>query len=346
LGKDVLPDWKLQLMQKNIEKMTPNEEQQIKHFNREIADTKIQITVKMSNHSQSSDIQKFGEILSHLVPSLIIKNERTDDDSELPAIVIGNSLYYHAVPMGRELDPFLTALKMSVNAGEHKLTDLKQNLSELTSAASFDIFIALHCPFCPVTVRAMIPLSFMSNLIRISVIDAGLFPDLALARGVRSVPMVFLDQSFSWTGEVDINEIIRVVENRDPTLLSTESLKKMLHEGFAWKVAEMMATKGLVFPNFIELLVNSKWTVRLGAMAAVEEMIFRNPALGAQLEKFLWQKLPDLEDPVKGDMLYILGETGNRKTVSTIESILKESVSKDIQEAAQEAINTIIQRIS
>jgi hypothetical protein len=346
LGKVVLPDWKLQHMQKSIEKMTPNEEQQIKHFNREIADTKIQITVKMSNHSQSSDIHQFAEILSHLVPSLIIKNEPTDDESELPAIVIGNSLYYHAVPMGQELEPFLMALKMSVDAGERKLTDLKQNLSELTSAASFDIFIALHCPFCPITVKALIPLSFISNLIRISIIDAALFPEPALARGVRSVPMVFLDQSFSWAGQVDINEIIRVVENRDPTLLSPESLKKMLNEGFAWKVAEMMATKGLVFPNFMELLVNNKWTVRLGAMAAVEEMIIRNPEIAAQLEKILWQRFPNLEDPIKGDMLYVLGETGNIETISIIESILKETVSKDIQEAAQEAINTILQRLA
>jgi hypothetical protein len=346
LGKDVLPDWKLQLMQKSINKMTPNEEQQIKHFNREIVDTKIQITVKMSNHSQSSEIHKFGELLSHLVPSLIIKNERTDDESELPAIVIGNSLYYHAVPMGRELEPFLTALKMSVNIGEHRLTDLKQNLSEPTSAASFDIFIAHHCPFCPVTVRELIPLSFISNLIRISIIDVALFPDSALARGVRSVPMVFLDQSFSWTGAVDINEIIRVLENRDPTQLSTESLKKMLHEGLAGKVAEMMVNKGFIFPNFMELLVHTKWTVRLGAMTAVEELIFRDPKLALQLEESLWERFPDLEDPVKGDMLYILGETGNQKTISTIDSILKGNVSSDIQEAGHEAINTIIQRIS
>jgi hypothetical protein len=326
--------------------MTPNEEQLIKQFNREIVNKKIQITVKKSNHSQSSDIYKFGEILSHLVPSLIIKNERTDDESELPAIIIGNSLYYHAVPMGRELEPFLTALKMSVNAGERQLTELKQNLSELTSAASFDIFIALHCPFCPIAVKALIPLPFISNLIRISIIDTALFPDLALDRGVRSVPMVFLDQSFSWTGAVDINEIIRVVENRDPALLSAESLKKMLNEGLAWKVAEMMATKGLVFPNFMELLVNKKWTVRLGAMAAVEEMIFRNPELAAQLETIIWQRFKDLEDPVKGDMLYILGETGNKETISVIESILKETVSKDIQEAAQEAINTISKKFA
>jgi hypothetical protein len=64
------------------------------------------------------------------------------------------------------------------------------------------------------------------------------------------------------------------------------------------------------------------------------------------LEESLWERFPDLEDSVKDDMLYILGETGNQKTISNIGSILKGNVSSDIQEAGHEAINTIIQRIS
>lgn len=327
--------------------MTPQEKQQIENFKHEIADTGIQITLKVSHHSQSSRIQEFGETLSHLVPSLIIKKEQTDDETELPAIIIGNSLQYHAVPLGLELEPFLTAMKMSGIAKENQVvTDITERLSALTSAASFDLFIDLKCPFCPITVKALTPLAFAGKLIRISVIDATLFPDLASARGIRSVPTTFLDQSFSWTGAVDLDEIIRVIENRDPAQLSTESLKKMLQEGLAFKVAEMMVQKGFIFPNFMDLLIHNKWTVRLGAMAAVEEMIFQDQGLAVQLEKFLWEKFPVLEDPVKGDMLYILGETGNIETLSFIDTLLKENVSSVIQEAAQEAINTILQRLS
>jgi hypothetical protein len=293
--------------------MTPQEKQQIENFNREIAETRIQIVVKETNHSQSFDIQQFGKNLSDLVPSLIIKYERADDETELPAIIIGNSLYYHAVPLGQELEPFLMALEMSANSEQDLLVDMTKRLSGLTSAALFDIFILSQCPFCPITVKAMIPLAFTGNMIRISIFDAELFPDLASARKVKSVPAAFLDQSFSWIGPVDINEIIRIVENRDPTQLSTESLKKMLNEGLASKVAEMMVDKGFIFPNFMELLIHNKWTVRLGAMTAVEEMTFRDPKLASQLEKSLWERFPDLEDPVKGDMLYILGETGNQR---------------------------------
>jgi hypothetical protein len=326
--------------------MTPQEKQQIENFSREIADAEIQIIVRVNNHPHSTYIEEFGNNLSHLVPSLTIKHERTEDESELPALIIGSSLYYHAVPLGKELEPFLTALGMLADSEQRLLIDMTKRLSGLTSAALFDVFILSQCPFCPHTVKAMIPLSFSSKMIRVSIFDAELFPEMASARGIQSVPATFLEQSFSWTGAVDINEIIRIVQDRDPTQLSTESLKKMLNEGLAWKVAEMMVNKEIIFPNFMELLTHNKWTVRLGAMTAVEELVFRDPKLALQLEKILWERFPDLEDPVKGDMLYILGETGNHETISKVHSVLEDNVSSDIQEACHEAINTIMQRLA
>lgn len=325
--------------------MTPQEKKQIEDFNREIYGNSIRITARLNHYSQALEIQEFCETLSQSAPSVIIKNEKTDDETELPAIVVGESLYYHAVPLGPELAPFLTALKISANREENQaVADIRQRLAQWNSAAAFDIFIAPQCPFCPNTVKTLMPLAFAGKLIRVSIIDAALFPEAATSRGIRSVPAVFLDQSFSWTGTVDIDEIIRVVENRDPVQLSADSLKKMIHEGFAWKVAELMVAKGLIFPNFMELLADGKWTVRLGAMAAAEEMIFRDANLAAQLEKLLWEKFPCLEDPVKADMLYLLGETGTRDTISNIKTFLDGNVGSDILEAGQEAIDTLLEK--
>ena len=303
------------------------------------------MTARLSHHQQSYGLEDFCETMSHLAPSVIIKKEKTEDKTELPSIVVGGSLYYHAVPKGHEMEPFLAALKMAADGGNNPVVEgIRQILSQCNSSASFDIFIAPQCPFCPITVNALIPLAFAGTLIRISIIDATLFPDSASALGVRSVPTVFLDRSLSWTGNLDIDEIIRVLENRDPVQLSADSLKNMLHEGFAGKVAELMVSKGLIFPNFLELLTDNKWTVRLGAMAAAEEMIFRDGNLAAPLEKMLWEKFPCLEDPVKGDMLYLLGETGNRDTILNIETFLKGNVDSDLRNAAHEAISTILEK--
>ncbi len=327
--------------------MTPFENRLIENFNLEFGEKKIPIVLKADNSSQSEKLQEFSEMLSDLLPCVQIKNEKTDDEALLPAIVVGKSLHYHAIPLGQELEPFLTALKMSANESKSKLSaEMIQRLDGLEATASFDIFIAPGCPFCPLTVKTFIALPFASDLIRVSIIDAALFPEKASERGVRSVPAVFMDESFSWTGNVNLNEILRVLENRDPAQLSSESLKKMLSEGFAWKVAEMMVGKGMIFPNFIRLLTHHNWTVRLGAMAAVEEMVFRNRSLAVPLEKCLWESFSDFEDPVKGDMFYVLGEMGDRRTISRINSFLKGKVSSDIQEAAEDAINTILKRLA
>ena len=325
--------------------MTPGEKKRIKDFNVEIADNHIQIIIQTSDHPQSAVFAAFGEALAKLLPSVKIRFEDDNDNILLPGVVIGNSLHYHAVPLGQELEPFLGSLKMSADTSGGYAAQLTPKLNGLNSAALFDIFIAPQCPYCPQTVRTLIPLCFSNPLIRVSVIDVTLFQEVATTRGIQSVPTTFLDESFCWTGQVNLNEIINIVENRDPLQLSTESLKKMIHEGLAAKVAEMMVVKGIVFPNFIELLYHPKWTVRLGAMVTVEEIAARDIHLATQIEKPLWSCFLDVEDSVKGDILYTLGEAGNHKTLNRLESILRKSFSDDVKEAAEEAVENIRQRL-
>lgn len=325
--------------------MTPAEENRFKDFDTQIAEDNIRITLRTTDHPQSTEIKAFGKQLAHLLPSATIKTESADDNTSLPALIIGNSLYYHAIPLGPEMEPFLEALKMSVNNSENQVSQLSQKLADLNSPASLEIYIAPQCPYCPKTVRTLIPLSFATRLIQVSIIDTTLFPEIAADRGLRSVPTTFLDESFSWTGAVDLHEIINILENRDPSQLSTESLKKMIHEGLAGKVAEMMVQKGFIFPNFIELLFHHEWPVRLGAMVTMEEIEARDSHLATHIEKPLWDRFFDMEDPVKGDIIYVLGKTGNRETLTRLDSILKGPFGNDVKETAKEAIETIRKRL-
>ncbi|MFO8082751.1 MAG: thioredoxin family protein [Desulfobacterales bacterium] len=326
--------------------MTPAEEQRIRDFNNEIAGDNIKIIIERSDLPQSMEIEAFGKKLIHLLPSAAIKMETAEDNTSFPAVILGNALHYHAVPLGKELDPFLEALKMSADTSGTYVSQIAKRLANLNSVALFDIFITSQCPHCPLTVKTFVPLCFASHLIRVSIIDAALFPEAAATRNVRSVPTTLLDESFRWTGAIDLDEIINIIKKRDPAHLSTESLKKMLHEGLAGKVAEMMVQKGFIFSNFIELLCHPKWTVRLGAMVTIEELAAQDSKLAAQVEKPLWNRFFDLDDSVKGDMLHVLGETGNGETLIKLDSVLKESYNNDIQEAAGEAMEAIRRRLA
>ncbi len=324
--------------------MTPKEKEIARKFNDEVAGLGLKIVLTKTSGEQSVLMENFCDEFSEAAPSVTIKKEKADDDSELPAIAIKNRLIYRAVPEGRELEPFLEAVKIAGGGAEDKLAGFKERLSGLAMAASFQIFVSPQCPFCPLTVATLAPLALAAELVRVSVIDAFLFPDLAAARGVRSVPMTFLDESFSWTGAVNLDEIVDIVKNRDASQLGTESLKNMIHEGMAAKVAEMMDGEGKVFPSFVELLTNEKWTVRLGAMVTAEELAARNRRVAAGLAKLVWDRLRAASEPVQGDLLYVIGETGDEDVAASLVSIREGDFGDEVKEAAREALERIRER--
>ncbi len=325
--------------------MTPNEKEIVRKFNEEVAGLDLKLVLIKTAGGQSVPMESFCDEFSESAPSVTIKREKADDDSELPAMVVKDRLIYRGVPEGRELEPFLEALKIAGGVAEDKLAGIKERLSGLAMAASFQIFVSPQCPFCPLTVKALAPLAFVGELVRVSVIDAFLFPDLAAARGVRSVPATFLDESFSWTGAVNLDEIVDMVLNRDPSQLGAESLKNMIHEGMAARVAEMMDGEGKVFPAFVELLAHGKWTVRLGAMATAEELAARNGRVAAELARLVWERFREADEPVKGDLLYVIGETGGEDVVSGLVSVRDGDFGDDAKEAAREALERIRERL-
>jgi HEAT repeat protein len=115
----------------------------------------------------------------------------------------------------------------------------------------------------------------------------------------------------------------------------------MLKEGNALQLAEMMLDSETIFPAFYDLLIHKKWHVRLGAMVALEEIASRNPELAVQVIDPLWERFHHAEDTVKGDIIYILGESGDHTIAPRLEMILGGQYHTEVREAAQEALEKI-----
>ncbi len=106
----------------------------------------------------------------------------------------------------------------------------------------------------------------------------------------------------------------------------------------------MMLDKEMIFPAFIELLAHEKWPVRLGAMVVLEYISEKNRELAAQVITPLWELYHDVEDPVKGDIIHIFGETGDREIVPKLKTILSSPYNNEVKNAAKEAIDKIEQK--
>ena len=319
--------------------MTLQEEERIRKWNSELSgDIKIRLLV--TEDQRTSKFIEFCDNLMRLAPKIHI-TKKEGEAKEPPAILIGHAVRYHAIPLGTELEPFLEALSFIDNGFSRIPDSIRYQLEKIRLPALLKFYVSQQCPFCPVTLRQIIPLPATNEFIRLAIFDCILFPEMAQSDRIQSVPTLLLDEQFRWTGSLQLEEVVEIITNRDPAKLSASSLEGMLKEGNASKVADMMLDKEKLFPAFIDLLMHEKWPVRLGAMVAMEEIADRNPELAAQVIDPLWESFHQVEDPVKGDIIYIFGETGNYEIAPRLETILGGQYDSEVKEAATEALEKI-----
>jgi hypothetical protein len=323
--------------------MTPEEEKRIREWHNDLS-SDIQISLLVTEDQRSREFVGFCENLTRLAPKIQVAQEE-GEPSQVPAIQVRPSLCYHAVPLGTELEPFLEALSVSNEKASSMSVSIQNELEKIRLPALLRLYVSQQCPFCPVTVRQIIPLLGANAFIQLTIVDCTLFPEMAQSNKIQSVPTLLLDEQFRWTGSFRLEEVVEVMTNRDPTKLGRLSLERMLKEGNAARLAEMMLEKEEIFPAFLDLLTHKKWPVRLGAMVAMEEITNRNPRLAATVLDPLWERFHHVEDPVKGDIIYILGESGDHKIAPRVKMILSGEYDGEVKEAAREALEKIKTRM-
>jgi glutaredoxin len=315
--------------------MTPEEEKKIEQWGQKLND-KIRLNLILTKNKRSELFRDFCDSLARIVPKIKVKVEH-EEDPIAPVIRIGN-VGYQAIPAGEELEPFLNVLNDSADYVKRLPLSIRDQLDKLKIPALLKIYITPQCPFCPATVKQLLSLAAVNEYVKLTIIDGTMFSEMAESDNIHSAPTVLLDDQFRWSGSVKAQEIVDIILNRDPSQLSAASLKSMFEEGDAVKVANMILDSGKIFPALMGLLVDEKWPVRLGAMVAFETIALKDSKLAAYAVPFLWKSFPQAKDTVKGDILYLLGQTGDDRVIPKLETVLNGPYPLDIKEAAEEAL--------
>ncbi|MDY7032031.1 MAG: thioredoxin family protein [Thermodesulfobacteriota bacterium] len=319
--------------------MTSQEQERIIRWNNELSDD-IQIGLIVTKDERSGQLSEFCEKLGELASRVRIVNEEGEENG-IPAIKVGDGLLYHGVPLGTELEPFLHTLSLMNGKGSGIPEPVQRQLERIDLPAILRLYVSQQCPVCPTVVRQVTPLPVVNELIQLTLIDCIMFPEMAQSGGIQSVPTMVLEDRFRWTGPVQLEELVDVMVNRDPTALSASSLERMVEEGSAIELAEMMLKKEQIFPSFFDLLIHEKWPVRMGAIVTMEEIADRNTGLATQAVDPLWDRFDQAEDPIKDDILYIFGKVGSNGAVTKLKIVLNGEYSSEVKEAAREALETI-----
>lgn len=287
---------------------------------------------------QFTELQAFCDVLKESTGFAV---KKVAGDDMLPGIKINRQITYHTVPLGPELEPFMMAVGEIPPPGDR----LKAAAGKIVGPVQIDIFIAPQCPFCPRAVETLLPLTTASPFIKVAVIDAALFGKTAQKANIQSTPTTLLDQTYRWIGLPPVDELVQLAVRRDPSELSPSALQGMIAEGNAQGLAQLMVDSGKVFPGFIALLIDAKWSTRLGAMAAFEYLVEMDAAKGALYIEPLWDHFENVDAQVQGDIAYLLGESKSSEAVEKLALLTKGPYSNEVKEAGTEALEALSRHI-
>jgi thiol-disulfide isomerase/thioredoxin len=300
----------------------------------------IRVGLAASDDPQGAMFSAFCDDLKALVPRINVKREDLREDG-IPFFKISDHIRYRCIPREKELLLFLDLLSGVDFSPPTANAPLAENIASIAAPAFLKIYIATLCPFCPKAVSDLLWLAGQSRRIHITVIDGELFPVLAEQDRIRSVPTVILDDDLRWVGQVNLGEIVGMMVERDPSRLGRDALRAMIEEGGAGRLAEMMAGSHTVFPALIDLLAHPLWSVRLGAMAVFEYLVDIAEALADQLLDLLWERFENVDDSVKGDILYLIGQSRHFRAAERLAAVAAGPYAEDVVDAAEEALEAL-----
>ncbi len=300
----------------------------------------VTLSLIRTDGSQSRAIEGFIRDFSELAPRIAVK-EKMGKDKDLPGIYIHESWRFHLVPEGTALNPFLDLLS-AINTGTVDIRDdIRKILENHSGEIPLTLFLSTQCSNCPVVMRQIAPLPLVNPAIRLRVIDALLFPDQASEHHIQAVPSLIGEGGIRWTGQIRLGEVVQALVRRDEEQFDKETIERMITEGDTTPLADMMIEAGRVFPAFMDLLTQELFSIRLGAMVIMEDLGERAPDLARTVLEPLWQKMSAVDETVQGDIIYLVGEIGNSHWVPRLEALLKVVVFPDLEDAVQDALDTL-----
>jgi alkyl hydroperoxide reductase subunit AhpF len=318
--------------------MTPMDEQTIRAWAAERAEPAT-ILLARGQGDRGERLALFCDQLKVLAPGVKVK-KATKATFRSPALIVGRhqNIAYQAVPEGRELPPFLEALRAAAGAHSGLAPDLAAALNRIELPAELTLYIAMQCPHCPQAVTQLLSLCAAAKPVRLAIVDGLLFAEAAAAHAVRSVPTLILDDQLRWSGPIDIAEVVRQCIERNPDLVSAASLRQILEAGDAPRAAAMMIARGRIFPALIALLTHERWSVRLGAMVTVEYLADEAPDLALRLVDPLWERFAALPEQVQGDVVQVLGRIGGAAGTRCLQAVAAGDFAASVREAAAEEL--------
>jgi hypothetical protein len=303
----------------------------------------VELALLKTKDRRSAQLEEFCDRLGRSAPAVVIR-EVTGERGDLPAIFVGDSWTIHMAPVGKELEPFLDLLSRAATGDGGLPRELNEMLAAVDVPSLVDMFVSTQCPNCPAVVSRIAPFPLANPLIAVRITDGILFPERAAEKSVRAVPTVFTADGIRFTGQVGAEEVADALLRSDPARLTAEAFARMIQAGDAEGLADMILERGQVFPGVLDLLAGGLFSLRLGAMVAMETVGERNADLARASLVPLWDRMEKADLSARGDIVYLIGEYGDAAWSPRLRELKESATEPELAEAAEDALLRLKER--
>ncbi len=251
----------------------------------------------------------------------------------------GGNIHYLMAPEGLELDPFLDGIAWMGGAEEAPRSDEIDRLSSLSSPVSVLALAATVCPHCPMVIRTVLSAAVGRPLIKVSVVDAVQFSDMAEQYKVRATPTVIINGAATLVGQVTAGELTDHILGASIPESLTETLDSMIKAGRASDAAALVCDRKR--PDaLLPIYLSQEFSVRMGALVALEEALEIDARCLDPIVDRLIELLSSDDTALRGDTAVLLGKVGDKRAAPAIKQLLEDE-NEDVRDAAEEALDEL-----
>jgi len=172
----------------------------------------VEITAALDDGDKSRELRELLSEIAALSPQFRLV-ERVDEGMRVPSFALDRpgsnfGIRFSGMPMGHEFTSLILAL-LQVGGHPSKLTDETiEQVRTLPGEYRFETFVSLTCQNCPDVVQALNLMATINPNIRVEMIEGGTFESEVSARGILSVPAIFLNGQEFGQGRMGLEQIL------------------------------------------------------------------------------------------------------------------------------------------
>ncbi len=290
-----------------------------------------------------TELTLFAQEIAGLSPLIAAEGPLAVDSRLTPALLVTNqdqrSLYYAGLPRGHEIPAFLRNLVRMGNGRNSLKRETVNRLDRLSRDVLVEILVMESCPVCPKAVELACQFATCTDRIIVQVVDVARFPDVARKYRALSAPTVVINERAQIVGSVSEGALSSWIEKAVSEDGLLDVLASLLVVGNSQQAQHILNDENRL-DLLASLMARPEFTVRVGTMLLIEELIEESPGKAVALVPGLIELLRSEMTNIRGDAAFMLGRIGDRRAVEPLSSLLSDD-NQDLLEIAEEALATI-----